>query len=302
MSDTENKTQEDTVKEATDTRRCLQTGKAPAGSSSKGFVIPMVLLLAAAIVIISTFYSDEYKKFIALIVSDDENSITEEASNTTDNDMADAPASLSSTETPEQDNSRVSEAPTAPTAVSDDESISNDENGQNIKAADIVPTKKVTSDQANNSAAADSKVKSPDETSASASSRRSPLASYANRQAYEDSRRLEYQRAREQAIERAKAEAKRRDEIISKRRQAYEKEIQGKRQRYEAAMKAEQERRAKIIESQKALYERAEQERKQRELRINEIYKKMTELHKELHQIMRESQPKQMVEHTIPPQ
>ena len=301
MSDTENKTPENTVKEVIDTRRSLKTGKVPAGSSSKGFVIPLVLLLAAAIVIISTFYADEYKNFIALIFSDSEELTTETSSNTTDDDMAVASLTLSSTETPEQDNSSIPEVSTTPAAASDSESISTDENRQDIKAARNISADKATSDQADNPATADSNVNTPDETRTSVSDHPSPLASYANRHTYQESRRLAYQQAREQAIERAKAEAKRHNETIAKRRQAYEKKVQERHQRYEAAMKAEQERRAKIIESQRAFYERAEQERKQREQRINEIYTKMTKLHQELRQIMHESQQKEIMGHTAPP-
>ena len=207
MSDTENKTQQVTVKEAIDTRRCLKTGNAPAGSSSKGYVIPMVLLLAAAIVIISTFYANEYKTFIASIISDNDELTTETTSNMTDDDMAVASVTLSSTEIPEQDNSKAPEVTTTYSAASDSESISSDETRQDIKVASNVSAEQASSDQANNPAAADSKVNIPDETRTSASINRSPLASYANRHAYQESRRLAYQQAREQAIERAKAEA-----------------------------------------------------------------------------------------------
>ena len=121
-------------------------------------------------------------------------------------------------------------------------------------------------------------------------------ASSANNQAYIKTVYAPYQRnaqtrrqTHEQSMARAQEQEKKHREMIQQRRQAYEKEMQSRRQQYEAAMKTREEKRAIMFAAQKDVAQHVQQNRIEKNQKLQEMHKRISDLHDEIHQIMRES-------------
>ncbi len=95
--------------------------------------------------------------------------------------------------------------------------------------------------------------------------------------------------ARTQAQTEAQARSAKRNETMQQRRQAFEKEMQLKKQEYEAIVKAHKQERAKLAAEQNAVMLRIKQKNQETKLKVDELRKQIYALHQQINQIMRES-------------
>ncbi len=268
MSDTENNTDK-IAKSTPDNAPTMKKNSNPEVTdksvSKSNIVIPLVLLLVSAIVIVATFYEEEYKQLIAqdapsLDVAADSEEISQ--------DVVTAGSATATAEI-------TAEATTEITTDNPETSIvaSNPHSGIAEPAAKNVKTVALARSEENSTQI---------QPGYGAPYRNDP---YTNKQPYEQ--------ARQNAVRRAQEQAEKRNKAMQQHRLAYEKEMQERRQYYEAAkksaMKAQQERRSRIAEAQKAVYQRVEQNRTETRQKLQEMHNQISEMHNEIHQILRDS-------------
>jgi hypothetical protein len=295
MSDSENKTENETEAKTADTAPYLKKDKQTANqseSAKSNVVIPLVLLLVSAIVIIATFYEDEYKDLVA-----QGDSVTDPIEKTETTDIT-----ISTTEEKTSAESAANESATEETLTEEQVSATDAQTDETVAAVEVTEKETVEANPASallpagavtnvattgitESAPADSDVKSATTMNKEpGQSRYAPYQrpTYADREAYEE--------ARKEAMARAEAERKKHNEMMQQRRLAYEKEMQERREQFETMMKAYKEKREKLAETKKAIYQQFEQNRTEAKQKMEQMHKEISELHRQMRQMMRDSQ------------
>lgn len=263
MTDTENKTENAAAKDTTDTAPYMKKSSTPESSKSN-IVIPLVLLVVSAIVIFATFYQEEYNNLVAGTDSDTtpaEMSLEQAATDAID-EKSDT---VVITEQIEAANSAVEETAT-------------------IVAAQV-------SDLSTDTAPTDDQGQAQQQAANEELAMQTQAADYADNT---DSAYSAYQyRANIQnpAKSHTQEQAQKYNEVMQQRRQAYEKEMEARRQQFEASMKVQQKKREAMIAAQKAEFQRMEMNRMETAEKIQALHNQISELHKEIHQLMLQSRP-----------
>jgi len=294
MTDSKNKTKTSAkTKAATETQTVdvapyMKKGHQTEETSKSNILIPLILVVVVTTIIIATFFEDEYKGLVAqassvtdsTIVSASTNaSLTEEITSTVNSSIEPASEKLPpgkqvvSTDDAQAKNTEVA-TQTADTA--EETNISQPALAiATIAAAEIVETAPANNRAATRSTS--SKRPMPDQY---AQGRRHP---YANKQAYDI--------ARKEAMAHSQEQKRKHDEMMQQRRHAYEEEMKSRREQYDTAKKAQQERREKIAEMQKNLFQQVKKNRIETRLEMEQMHKQLTDMHKKMHQMMRDSRP-----------
>ena len=279
-------------------------------SSKSNFVIPLILLLVSAIVIFATFYEDEYKNLMASIdIQTDATENTATIVDATGVETTDADATVIDTEVTTTESITTA----IQTTATQDETVATTEQADTQTKTDgIISTEKEKS-LTTTTVAKVQTAESIDKTTADAQVERSeitvsttlskdqnnnlnnnaqqnvpsPVQPVARTQHAGNS--VYNQQHYQAGVSRAREQAKQYYEMMQQRRQAYKSEIQSRRQQYEATMLAQREKRAKIYEANKAVFASAQKDRIATKQKVEELHKKISTLHEEVHQILRES-------------
>ena len=268
MTDTENKTEQAATKDTVDTAPYLKKDSTPESSKSN-IVIPLVLLVVSAIVIFATFYKEEYNNLVA----------------DTDSDSESAEAPLHQAAADETDNNTdvivIAEQSEDTNSVSEESvTIVTEESPEPI--ADTVTAPANDQGQTMQQAATDDLTMQ----TQTANNVDSPQSAY---------RPYPYQPSiQNPAKSHTQEQAQKYNEVMQQRRQAYEKEMAARRQQFEESMKAQQKKREALIEAQKAEFQRMEKSRLETAEKIQALHNQISELHKEIHQLMLQSRPPRM--------
>lgn len=92
-----------------------------------------------------------------------------------------------------------------------------------------------------------------------------------------------------QARSQIEERAKKHNEMMQQRRQGFEKERQLRQQQHASAAQAREEQRAQYFQTRKDMFQRAQQNRMEKNKRLQDIHKRISGLHAEVHQIIRDS-------------
>ena len=282
------KTEAATETQTVDVAPYMKKGHQTEETSKSNILIPLILVVVVTTIIIATFFEDEYKGLVAqassvtdsTIVSASTNaSLTEEITSTVNSSIEPASEKLP----PGKQVVSTSDAQAKNTEVATQTADTAEETKISQPApaiATITAAKIVGTAPANNSTATRStsgKKPVPDQY---AQGRRN---SYANKQAYD--------MARKQAMAHSQEQKRKYDEMMQQRRHAYEEKMKSRRAQYDAAKKAQQERRAKITEMQKNISQRVEKNRIETRLEMERMHEQLIDMHKKIHQMMRDSRP-----------
>lgn len=276
MSDTKKTNANKAETKTTDTAPYMKKDRQTDGqvtSSKSNIVIPLILLLVSAIVIAATFYEDEDNNLVA---------DNDSPANTTEESVS-AESALTKTITANEP------SPTTTMTQTDGANTVTDKNITKVTESvvqNVATAVKGTSSDTNVSA------QNKAQTRTSSSFKENKIQQQANNVVAKQSPPADNQARKqtyEQSMAGAQEQAKKRNKMIQRRRQTYEKEMQSRRQQYEAAMKTREEKRAKFFKEQKAVFQRVQQNRIETNQKLQEVHKLISDLHDEIHQIMRES-------------
>jgi len=265
MTDTENKTERADSK---DTAPYLKKDSTPESSKSN-IVIPLVLLIVSAIVIFATFYKEEYNNLVAGTDLDSESAEApphQAAADKTDNNtevMVIAEQSEDANSVSEESVTIVAEESPAPVAETATAPANDQTQATQQAASDDLTMQTQTANYFN--------------------STQSAYRPYPYRPNIQNPAKSHTQE-----------QAQKYNEVMQQRRQAYEKEMAARRQQFESSMKAQQKKREALIEAQNAEFQRMEKSRLETAEKIQALHNQISELHKEIHQLMLQSRPPRM--------
>lgn len=280
MTETDNTTEKSAEKETVNTAPYMKKDSTPESSKSN-MVIPLVLVLVSAIVIMATFYKGE------------DNSPVEETNIATD--------------AIEQDPSQVTVASTvletqtgetdADTEVATVETTTSSETTTTTNTADVIEITEVaivtepeTSSSPEDNTNANENSEEQQQINNSKAAMQTPAAVKNTARmpvAYSQNQYQPY--AQNPAKAHTQEQAQKYNEIMQQRRQAYKKEMESRQKRFEEARTAHQKRRAEMIAAQKAEFQRMEKSRIETQKKIQYLHDQISQLHKEIHQLIHES-------------
>jgi len=270
MTDTENKTEQATEKDTVDTAPYMKKDSTPESSKSN-IVIPLVLLIVSAIVIFATFYKEEYNNLVTGTNSDSE--------------PAEAPPHQSATDVTDntdviviaEQSEDVNSAPEETVAI-----VAEESSEPVVDSAPVSDAETATADMQDMAQQPTTNDDLAMQTQA-ANNFDSPQSAYRPYPYRPDVQNPAKSHTQEQA--------QKYNEVMQQRRQAYEKEMEARRQQFEASMKAQQKKREALMEAQKAEFQRMEKSRLETAEKIQALHNQISELHKEIHQLMLQSRP-----------
>ena len=281
MSDTENKTENTTETETVDTAPYMKKpgqNESKTASSKTEILAPAVLMLVLVGIISIIFYNKDHRDHAAQ--SETVAVIEVETIAPAEDTVAEAQAANEQTSEQTSEQAAVEENTAQTTAAETTEEITTAEIEETAAPAVKAPAVKPPAVKA---PAAKEVVVVIEEKTVAVTTPQVPVAAV-NKVNMRPA--APYQRM---PNSRAQVQTKQRMEMLQQRRQAYEREMQDRRARYESAMKAQQEKRAKIAEAKKAVFQRAQKDRIAAEQKIQALHKQIAKLHEEIHQIMRET-------------
>jgi hypothetical protein len=271
MTDTENKNEQAAAKDTVDTAPYMKKDSTPESSKSN-IVIPLVLLVVSAIVIFATFYKEEYNNLVA--GTDSESESAEVSPDQTATDVTDdktdviviAEQSEDANSAPEETVTIIAEESSEPVV---DTTPAGDVGTANADTQDMTQQQTANDDLTMQTQAANN-----------SDSTQSAYRSYPYRPNIQNPAKSHTQE-----------QAQKYNEVMQQRRQAYEREMEARRQQFEASMKAQQKKREALIQAQKAEFQRMEQSSLETAEKIQALHNQISELHKEIHQLMLQSRP-----------
>ena len=253
-------------------------------SSKSNYIMPLLLLVVSVIVILSTFNTDENNDknlttqnnkqtdSVSLQQSDalnDSVALTEDNSAKNSEEDSNTIAQEISPETTLV--SAAEETETPATIVGDANTIENaDVSIQPVQSNTQTDTEQVTSHAKSTSTDVQQEL----------------VTTQEEPQYNQQQRQYNYNAG----VARAQEQARQHYTMMQQRRHTYEQDMLSRRQHYDAAMKARRNKNSERFEAQKALFQNAQQNRLAIKQKIQHIHNKISVLHEELHQLMRESQ------------